>query len=78
MLHGVSVGRAAPGFDRISRTPALSALSVLSAPVAGVARGGRDANGAACADVVSADAALGRNELRDAARSVIAVTSGHG
>ncbi|MFJ7496183.1 hypothetical protein ACIQZB_34450 [Streptomyces sp. NPDC097727] len=37
-----------------------------------------DADGAAYADAVSGYAALGRDELREAARGVMAVTSGRG
>ncbi|MFC9627213.1 hypothetical protein ACFTXM_47195 [Streptomyces sp. NPDC056930] len=37
-----------------------------------------DAEGAAYADAVSEYAALGRDELREAARAVMAVTSGRG
>ncbi|MET7568318.1 BTAD domain-containing putative transcriptional regulator [Streptomyces sp. NPDC005492] len=46
---------------------------------AGLARrAAEDADGAAYADAVSEYAALGRDELRDAARAVMAVTSGRG
>ncbi|WP_371661741.1 BTAD domain-containing putative transcriptional regulator [Streptomyces sp. NBC_00280] len=41
-------------------------------------RAAEDADGAAYADAVSEYAALGRDELRDAARAVMAVTSGRG
>ncbi|MGW3747375.1 hypothetical protein ACWD62_44600, partial [Streptomyces sp. NPDC005146] len=41
-------------------------------------RAAGDADGAAYADAVSECAALGRDELREAARAVMAVTSGRG
>ncbi|WP_457493314.1 hypothetical protein, partial [Streptomyces sp. P5_D11] len=41
-------------------------------------RAAEDADGAAYADAVSECAALGRGELREAARVVMAVTSGRG
>ncbi|MGW1709246.1 hypothetical protein ACWCP8_28020 [Streptomyces sp. NPDC002206] len=41
-------------------------------------RAAEDVGGAAYADAVSGYAALGRDELREAARAVMAVTSGRG
>ncbi|GCB52053.1 signal transduction response regulator [Streptomyces sp. NL15-2K] len=41
-------------------------------------RAPEDADGAAYADAVSEYAALGRDELREAARAVVSATSGRG
>ncbi|MFJ7489640.1 hypothetical protein ACIQZB_00010 [Streptomyces sp. NPDC097727] len=47
-------------------------------PAARAGQAAEDVDGAAYADAVSGYAALGRDELREAARAVMAVTSGRG
>ncbi|MFE4952548.1 hypothetical protein ACFRCW_00160 [Streptomyces sp. NPDC056653] len=83
-LHGLAVTGPACGDHRAVRLLApAERLGVLREfqPTMSAARARRaaeDVGGAAYADAVSGYAALGRDELREAARAVMAVTSGRG